>query len=122
MWPALAGTVGIETRLDPPMILAGYPADHSGRWDRIVDKYGLRPLSLRELVGHGDQHADFAFAYGAPAGPQALVSTIKLRQAGSPKLLIPSMHSATPRSRSSTTTSCHPQQVDAALTYPSACR
>ncbi|WP_297730995.1 hypothetical protein [Mycobacterium sp.] len=87
MWPALAGTVGIETRLDTPMILAGYPADHSGLWDRIVDKYGLRPLSLRELVGHGDQHADFAFAYGAPAGPQALVSTIKLRQAGFTKVV-----------------------------------
>jgi hypothetical protein len=37
---------------------------------------------MRELVGHGDQHADFAFAYGAPAGPRAFVSTIKLRQAG----------------------------------------
>ena len=29
-----------------------------------------------------DQHADFAFAYGAPAGPVAFVSTIKLRKAG----------------------------------------
>jgi hypothetical protein len=37
---------------------------------------------VRELVGQGDQHADFAFAYGAPEGPRAFVSTIKLRQAG----------------------------------------
>ena len=51
-------------------------------WDKIVAKYGLRSRSLRELVGQGDQHADFAFAYGAPAGPRAFVSTIKLRQAG----------------------------------------
>jgi hypothetical protein len=36
----------------------------------------------REPVGNGDQHADFAFAYGAPEGPRAFVSTIKLRQAG----------------------------------------
>jgi len=51
-------------------------------WDRIVAKYGLRSRNLRELVGRGDQHVDFAFAYGAPAGPRAFVSTIKLRQAG----------------------------------------
>ena len=56
-------------------------------WDDIVVKYGLRPLSLRQLVGHGDQHADFAFAYGAPAGPRAFVSTVKLRQAGYTKVI-----------------------------------
>jgi hypothetical protein len=37
---------------------------------------------LRSFVGQGDQHADFAFAYGAPASPVAFVSTIKLRKAG----------------------------------------
>jgi hypothetical protein len=64
------------------MSLAAYLAANSDLWDRIVSKYGLRPLSLRQLVGHGDQHADFAFAYGAPEGPRAFVSTVKLRQAG----------------------------------------
>jgi hypothetical protein len=33
-------------------------------------------------LAKGDQHADFAFAYGAREGPRAFVSTIKLRQAG----------------------------------------
>jgi hypothetical protein len=69
------------------MSLAGYLSDHADVWDRIVTKYNLRPLSLRELVGHGDQHADFAFAYGAPEGPRAFVSTIKLRQAGFTKVV-----------------------------------
>ena len=82
LWPALAKTLGVETGPDTPMSLAAYLADHSGLWDRIVTKYGLRPLSLHQLVGHGDQHADFAFAYGAPEGPRAFVSTVKLRQAG----------------------------------------
>jgi nucleoside-diphosphate-sugar epimerase len=82
VWPALAQTLGVETGPDTPMSLAGYLADHSDLWDRIVTKYGLRPLNLHQLVGHGDQHADFAFAYGAPEGPRAFVSTIKLRQAG----------------------------------------
>jgi nucleoside-diphosphate-sugar epimerase len=81
-WLALAKTLGVETGPDTPMSLAGYLAAHSDLWDRIVTKYDLRPLSLRQLVGHGDQHADFAFAYGAPEGPRAFVSTIKLRQAG----------------------------------------
>src|SRR6201987_5137581 len=81
VWPALATTLGVETGPDTPMSLATYLADHSDVWDRVVAKYGLRPLSLRELVGHGDQPADFAFAYGAPQGPLAFVSTIKLRQA-----------------------------------------
>ena len=30
----------------------------------------------------GDQHADFSFAYGAPAAPVVFVSTVKLRKAG----------------------------------------
>jgi hypothetical protein len=69
------------------MSLAAYLAEQSDVWDRIVATYGLRPLSLRQLVGHGDQHADFAFAYGAPEGPRAFVSTIKLRQAGFTKVV-----------------------------------
>ncbi|MGB6513043.1 MAG: SDR family oxidoreductase [Mycobacterium sp.] len=86
-WPALAKTLGVETGPDTPMSLADYLADHSDLWDRIVTKYDVRPLSLRQLVGHGDQHADFAFAYGAPEGPRAFVSTIKLRQAGFAKVV-----------------------------------
>lgn len=82
VWQALAETLGVETGPDTPISLAAYLADHSDLWDRIVAKYGLRPLNLRELVGHGDQHADFAFAYGATEASRAFVSTIKLRQAG----------------------------------------
>jgi len=82
VWPTLADTLGVDSGPDTPMSLTAYLADHSGLWDRIVTKCDLRSLSLRELVGHGDQHADFAFAYGAPEGPRAFVSTIKLRQAG----------------------------------------
>jgi nucleoside-diphosphate-sugar epimerase len=87
VWPALGRTLGVETGPDTPMSLASYLADNSDVWDRIVAKYGLRPLGLRELVGRGDQHADFAFAYGAPEGPRAFVSTIKLRQAGFTKVI-----------------------------------
>ncbi len=82
LWPALAETLGVETGPDMPTSVTAYLEENADIWDRIVAKYGLRSRNLRELVGHGDQHADFAFAYGAPAGPRAFVSTIKLRQAG----------------------------------------
>jgi nucleoside-diphosphate-sugar epimerase len=82
VWPALAQALGARTGPDTPMSVAAYLDEHSDVWDRIVTKYGLRPLSLHQLVGHGDQHADFAFAHGAPEGPRAFVSTVKLRQAG----------------------------------------
>jgi nucleoside-diphosphate-sugar epimerase len=82
VWPGIAETLGVEAGPDTPMSVAAYLAENADVWGKIVAKYGLRSRSLRDLVGQGDQHADFAFAYGAPAGPRAFVSTVKLRQAG----------------------------------------
>ncbi|MET3970913.1 MULTISPECIES: SDR family oxidoreductase [Bradyrhizobium] len=82
VWPGIAETLGVEAGPDTPMSVTAYLAEHADVWGKIVAKYGLRSRSLRDLVGQGDQHADFAFAYGAPAGPRAFVSTVKLRQAG----------------------------------------
>ena len=87
VWPAMARTLGVETGPDMPTSVAAYLKENADLWDRIVTKYGLRLRSLRELVGQGDQHADFAFAYGAPEGPRAFVSTVKLRQAGFTKTI-----------------------------------
>jgi nucleoside-diphosphate-sugar epimerase len=82
VWPGIAETLGVEVGPDTPMSVTAYLAENADVWDKIVARYGLRSRSLRDLVGQGDQHADFAFAYGAPAGPRAFVSTVKLRQAG----------------------------------------
>lgn len=82
VWPAMARTLGVATGPDMPTSVAAYLKENADVWDRIVTKYGLRSRNLRQLVGQGDQHADFAFAYGAPEGPRAFVSTVKLRQAG----------------------------------------
>jgi nucleoside-diphosphate-sugar epimerase len=87
VWPALAETLGVETGPDMPTSVAAYLEENADVWDQIVAKYDLRSRSLRQLVGQGDQHADFAFAYGAPEGPRAFVSTIKLRQAGFTKTI-----------------------------------
>jgi nucleoside-diphosphate-sugar epimerase len=87
VWPGIAETLGVEAGPDTPMSVTAYLAESADVWDKIVARYGLRSRSLRDLVGQGDQHADFAFAYGAPAGPRAFVSTIKLRQAGFAKVV-----------------------------------
>jgi nucleoside-diphosphate-sugar epimerase len=87
VWPALAETLGVETGPDVPTSVAAYLAENADVWDQIVAKHDLRSRKLRQLVGQGDQHADFAFAYGAPEGPRAFVSTIKLRQAGFTKTI-----------------------------------
>jgi nucleoside-diphosphate-sugar epimerase len=87
VWPAMARILGVETGPDMPTSVAAYLKENADVWDRIVTKYGLRSRSLREFVGQGDQHADFAFAYGAPEGPRAFVSTVKLRQAGFTKVV-----------------------------------
>jgi nucleoside-diphosphate-sugar epimerase len=82
VWPAIAETLGARLGPDEPTSLAAYIKGNSDVWSKIVAKYGLASGDLRAFVGQGDQHADFAFAYGAPAGPVAFVSTIKLRKAG----------------------------------------
>jgi nucleoside-diphosphate-sugar epimerase len=87
VWPAMARVLGVETGPDMPTSVTAYLKENADIWDRIVTKCGLRSRSLREFVGQGDQHADFAFAYGAPEGPRAFVSTVKLRQAGFTKTI-----------------------------------
>jgi nucleoside-diphosphate-sugar epimerase len=82
VWTGIAETLGVKSGPDAPTSVTAYLAENAAIWNKIVAKHGLRSRDLRELVGHGDQHADFAFAYGAPAGPRAFVSTVKLRQAG----------------------------------------
>ena len=87
VWPAMAESLGADTGPDTPTSVAAYLDENTDVWNRIVAKYDLRSRNLRELVGQGDQHADFAFAYGAPEGPRAFVSTVKLRQAGFTKTI-----------------------------------
>jgi nucleoside-diphosphate-sugar epimerase len=82
VWPAMAQTLGVEVGADEPTSIATYIRDNADVWAKIAGKHGLASGDLRSFVGQGDQHADFAFAYGAPTGPVAFVSTIKLRKAG----------------------------------------
>ncbi|WP_199796668.1 hypothetical protein [Pseudonocardia dioxanivorans] len=73
---------GVEVGPDEPVSLVRYLRERAATWDAVVARHGLRPLTPAEFVGSADHHAAFSVAYGAPAGPRAFTSTVKLRQAG----------------------------------------
>jgi hypothetical protein len=57
--------------------------EHEATWERVVAEHDLRPIPLAELLGESHHYADFLFLFGAEdVPPPALVSTVKLRQAG----------------------------------------
>jgi hypothetical protein len=78
----MAGTLGVQAGPDQPTSITAYIRDNSDVWQKIVAKHGLKSGDLHGFIGAGDQHAELAFASGAPAGPVAFVSTVKLRKAG----------------------------------------
>ncbi|WP_338465565.1 SDR family oxidoreductase [Novosphingobium sp. ZN18A2] len=85
VWPAIAAALKMEATYAEPFSIAQYLMDHADVWDRIVEREGLLPLSLPQLVGESHHYADLLFGVDAPADAArapVLVSTIKLRQAG----------------------------------------
>lgn len=83
LWPALAEMLRVPVGPDRACSLGEWLPAQVERWDQIVAKQGLRPLGLLALLGQSHFYADALFGYGqAIPAPPALVSTIKLRQAG----------------------------------------
>jgi nucleoside-diphosphate-sugar epimerase len=83
-WPVIADALGMEAGPDRPMSLAAEMPRHADEWAAIVDRYSLHaPRDLAAFVGDSFVYADMLFHHGSGAvRPPALVSTIKLRQAG----------------------------------------
>ena len=55
----------------------------AAQWEVVRKKYDLRSPGLGDFVGESFHYADFLMAHGAEGGlAPALVSTVKLRQAG----------------------------------------
>jgi nucleoside-diphosphate-sugar epimerase len=83
-WPAIADALGMEVGPDQPMSLATEMPRRAGEWAAIVDRHALEsPRDLAAFVGDSFVYADMLLHYGSDAvRPPALVSTIKLRQAG----------------------------------------
>ena len=83
LWPSMAEVLGVEVGPDEPLSLAEFLPAQAGVWDRIVQRHGLRPIPMEQLLGESHFYADFCFAYGATERPPpAFVSTVKIKQAG----------------------------------------
>jgi len=82
IWPAIAEALGMEPDPAAPRSLAATSAGRAAEWDRIRERYGLAAPPLPAFVGESLHYADFCMGYGGRGGNAALVSTVKLRQAG----------------------------------------
>lgn len=83
VWPAIAAAFGMAPGDPEPQRLAETLPAKAALWDRAVARHGLRPVALPDLLGTSHAYADFCFATNAKRPPMpALVSTVKLRQAG----------------------------------------
>lgn len=83
IWPAIADTLGIDVGPDTPLSLASLLPSRATDWDKIIGKYGLRPIDLPTLLGESHFVTDFLFGHGLEtAASPAFISTIKLRKAG----------------------------------------
>lgn len=81
-WPRLAAVLGLEPLIDEPFDLVEWLADKEPDWQRIVERHCLRPSTLSELLGQSHHYLKLLVAGDEAAMPPALVSTIKIRQAG----------------------------------------
>jgi nucleoside-diphosphate-sugar epimerase len=82
IWPSIAAHFGMSLADAQPMKLADEMPKYESVWSRIVEKHGLQPLSLSQLVNSSWQYADRVFAYGIETPNDTLMSPIKLRNAG----------------------------------------
>ncbi len=80
IWPAIAEAVGMRPGPDEPFLLQSL-----GRadWDRVRQRHELVSPALIDFVGLSLEYADYQMRYGhTDPGPPAIVSTIKISQAG----------------------------------------
>ena len=83
VWPAIADALGFEAGEHLPLSLDREIRPQEEAWAAIRAKHGLKSGTLKEFVGLSFEYADYTMGYGrTQPGPPALVSTIKLMQAG----------------------------------------
>jgi len=83
VWPAIAAAFGMRSGGHAPLALDRAIRPREADWAAIRARYGLRSGTLRDFVGLSFEYADYTMGYGRnEPGPPALVSTIKLMQAG----------------------------------------
>jgi nucleoside-diphosphate-sugar epimerase len=83
VWPAIADALGFAAGEHVPLSLDQEIRPREAEWAEICRTHGLRSGTLTDFVGLSFEYADYTMGYGrTQPGPPALVSTIKLMQAG----------------------------------------
>ncbi len=83
VWPAIADALGFEPGEHVPLSLDSEIRPQEAAWAEIRAAHGLTSGTLKEFVGLSFEYADYTMGYGRDRpGPPAIVSTIKLMQAG----------------------------------------
>ena len=81
VWPAIADACGMRAAPPAPFSLRAHLG--SPMWDAIRARHGLTSPGMADFVGLSLEYADYQMRYGQKApGPAAIVSTIKIMQAG----------------------------------------
>lgn len=83
VWPAIADALGCAPGDAVPLSLDREIRPQEQAWGEVRAAHGLRSSTLKEFVGLSFEYADYTMGYGrAQPGAPAIVSTIKLMQAG----------------------------------------
>jgi nucleoside-diphosphate-sugar epimerase len=83
IWPAIAGALGFEPGDAVPLSLDREIRPQEAGWTEVCIAHGLKSGTLQELVGLSFEYTDYTMGYGrTQPGAPAIVSTIKLMQAG----------------------------------------
>jgi hypothetical protein len=83
-WDAICAMLGVTPGPARPFDFARFIDEKSAVWDRVVRRQNLRLISLSALLGESHHYLNLLMCNGQAAAPwpPALVSTIKIRQAG----------------------------------------
>jgi len=83
VWPAIADALGFAAGERVPLALDKEIRPRESEWAEIRATHGLSSGTLKDFVGLSFEYADYTMGFGRDKpGPAAIVSTIKLMQAG----------------------------------------
>lgn len=82
IWASIGQRFGLEAGSHMPLSLTNTMPGRDPVWRRVVERHGLKNLSLEQMVGSSWQFTDRALAYGVENPADSVLSPIKLHQHG----------------------------------------